>query len=218
MKIKKAAVKPVLVGIVGASASGKTTMARKISKKLGKSKTVIISQDQYYKDWSKVPLKRRQTINFDHPDSFDFSLMHSHIKELKRGKPVKAPLYSYKLHKRLRKKTKISPKRWVIVEGLLVFYKGFLRDLFDMKVYIDVDTATSLARRIRRDVKERGESVSSVSSRFFKDVLPMQKEYIEKQRQYAGIVVNSLSTDDEGLLDRLTQILDARSAARHKTE
>ena len=186
-----------LIAIVGPSASGKTYLAGKLAKKLGKKSTAVISQDQYYKDWSKLPLKKREQINFDHPDAFDFSLLHEQLKNLKRSKSIKVPNYSYTQHKRVKKKTKVKPKEWVIVEGLLLLHRKGIKDLFDMKVYVDVDNATSLARRIRRDTRERGESVSSVSTRFFNDVVPMQEEYVVPQKNYVNFVISGKGDGQE---------------------
>jgi len=186
-----------LIAIVGPTASGKTSLANKLAKKLGKSNTAIISQDQYYKDWTHLPFKEREKINFDHPNSFDFKMMTVMLRRLQRCEPVEIPQYSYKFHKRLTKHYPLSAKRYIIVEGLLVLHKKPLRDLFDIKIYVDVDKATSLARRIKRDVRMRGETVESVCKRYFEDVLPMQERYVELQKKWADVIINGNGTTKE---------------------
>ncbi|MFA6635896.1 MAG: uridine kinase [Candidatus Omnitrophota bacterium] len=194
MEKKKPGVK--LIAIAGPSASGKTLLAEKLVQKLGRKNAVILSQDRYYKDLSRMPLRKRGCINFDEPKAFDFVLMKKQIKDLCNGKRIRAPRYSFRLHKRLSKRTIIPNSSdlfsmsYIIVEGILVYYPGDLRDLFDLKVYVDIDEATALARRIRRDVAHRSETIELVCERFFRDVLPMQKRYIEIQKKEADVVIN----------------------------
>lgn len=176
------------IALVGPSASGKTSLSNALIEMLGKKKTIIISQDQYYRDWAYLSPRDREKINFDAPDSFDFKLMHKQLRQLKTSS-IQAPLYSYRLHKRLKKTVKVIPNRWVIVEGLLVLHKKFLRELFDFKIYVDIDYATALARRIRRDLKTRGETIESVCRRYFQNVLPMQEKYVEPQKKWVDIIL-----------------------------
>ena len=189
-----------LIAIFGPSACGKTTLAKKLADSLGRSKAVAVSQDWCYKDWSGLPLKKREKINFDSPDSFDFKEMSAMVRRLQRCEAVEVPVYSYRLHKRLEKRHILHPKPYIIVEGLLVLHKKYLRDLFDTKIYVDIDNATALSRRIRRDVRTRGETIESVCRRYFNDVLPMQKKYVEKQKRHADIVVNGDDTDFSKLI------------------
>ncbi|MBW2045130.1 MAG: uridine kinase [Deltaproteobacteria bacterium] len=201
---------PNIIAIVGPSASGKTSLANTLAKKLGKNHTAIISQDQYYKDWSHLPFKKRGKINFDSPGSFDFRMITAMLRRLQRWEVVEVPQYSYKLHKRLKIKKRMLPKRYIIVEGLLVLHKKSIRDLFNLKIYVDVDKATSLARRITRDLKSRGETIESVCKRYFEDVLPMQEKYVEPQKKWANFVLNGSNADYRKILDRLAQILKRR--------
>jgi len=198
-----------LIALAGPSGSGKTSLANRLAKRLGR--TVIISQDQYYKDWSILPLKKREEINFDHPSSFDFALMKKQLKNLKMGDTIFVPSYSYRLHKRLKRKIKILPQKWIIVEGLLVICRKSLRDLFDLKIYLDIDKETALSRRIKRDLEDRGETVDSVCRRYFKDVLPMQRRFVEPQKNWADMVVDSCETEESRLLDRLVRALGKSS-------
>jgi len=181
----------IAVAIVGPSGSGKTTIARKLVEKLGDYNSIFVSLDQYYKDWSAISIKKRDRINFDHPGSFDFRLLGKHLEELGSGKAVKAPVYCYKTHCRLSNHHALPPKRYIIVEGLLVLHKKSIRDLFDISIFIKADKATSLSRRIKRDIKHRGESIESVCEKYFDFVLPMQERYVLPQIKYADIVIDA---------------------------
>lgn len=199
-------IKPVkFIAIAGPSASGKTFLANKLAALLGNRQTVIISQDCYYKDWSKLPFKKRETINFDHPNAFDFSLMRQHLKQLKSGELIEIPQYSYRLHKRLKRRVKIVPKKWIIIEGLLILHRKNLRNLFDVKVYVDIDIATALVRRIKRDLRHRGETVVSIYTRYFNDVFPMQKKFVEEQMKFVEMVINGSDFFNKRLLTTIVQ-------------
>jgi uridine kinase len=179
-----------IIAIAGPTASGKTTFAYVLRSKLGNNKAVIIGQDNYYKNWSYLSKKTRKKINFDDIKAFDFNLLTKHLLCLKRGKAIKSPLYNFAQSRRLKKTIKIIPKPYIIVEGLMPFYFKRLARLFDYKIYIEANKATCLARRIKRDIKERGESIESVCSRYFNDVLLKQKKYVEPQKRWADEVVN----------------------------
>lgn len=195
------------VAIVGPSASGKTSLAQRLSEKLGKGKTAIISQDQYYKDWSGLSMVKRKRINFDHPDSFDFRLLEKHLRDLKKGREVRMPIYSFKKHLRLTKHYSLYAKRYVIVEGLLVLHKRGLRNLFNLKIYVDVNKGISLSRRIKRDLQHRGENIETVCKRYFNDVLPMQERYVEPQKKWSQIIVDGNYANSRRLLNRLAKIV-----------
>lgn len=179
-----------IIAIAGPTASGKTTLANLLKKKLGIKKTVIISQDNYYKNRADLNLKERKKINFDHLNAFDLELLYEHLKLLKDNKPVCIPLYDFKLSKRFTKSKRITPKEFAILEGLMPFFDKSLRKLIDYKVYINSDNAICLARRLKRDTKERGDSIETVCRRYFKDVLPMQKKFVEPQRKLADLIIN----------------------------
>ena len=177
------------IAIAGPSASGKSSLAKRLCQELGKDKAVILCQDDYYKDWSHLPKKTRKKINFDDYKVFDLDLLAKHIKLLKKGDAVLAPLYDFVGSKRLKKTKRIYPKIYVIVEGLMPFYASKMRRLFDYKIYINADSDICLSRRLKRDIKERAESIDSVCKRYFQDVLPMQKRYVEPQKKWADWVV-----------------------------
>jgi uridine kinase len=179
-----------IIAVAGSTASGKTTFANLFKKKLKENNAVVICQDNYYKDWSHLSKKERKKINFDDLKSFDLKLLIKHLKELKNGKPVCMPLYDFVQSQRLKKTKKIEPKQFIIIEGLMPFFDNKLRRLFDYKIYINASNAVCLARRIKRDTQERGESIESVCSRYFNDVLPMQKKYVEPQKKWADVIIN----------------------------
>jgi uridine kinase len=180
----------MLIAIAGPTASGKTTLANLLKNKLGRNLTVIINQDNYYKNRLDLSLKERKKINFDHLEAFDLELLSGHLQLLKDNKPICAPLYNFKQSKRLSNSKRIAPKKFVILEGLMPFFDKKLRKLIDFKVYINSDNAICLARRLKRDTKERGDSIETVCRRYFKDVLPMQKMFVEPQKRWADLIIN----------------------------
>ncbi len=178
------------VAITGPSASGKSMLARKLARRLGGGRSLILCQDDYYKDWSHLPKNKRKKINFDDAKAFDFSLLEKHIGMLKNGKSIQKPRYCFVESKRLPKRYTLTPKRYIIVEGLMPFFTNRLKKLFDHKIYVDANNGTCLARRIKRDTRERAETIESVCLKYFNDVLPMQKKYVEPQRRWADMVIN----------------------------
>ncbi|MFH1996290.1 MAG: uridine kinase [Candidatus Omnitrophota bacterium] len=209
---------PLIVALAGPTASGKSTLAGCLAERLGRSKTAVISLDQYYKNWSHLHKKKRDSINFDHPGSFDFPLFKAHLQALKKGRSIHAPRYSYKSHLRTKRGTIVAPKQWIIVEGLLLFYKKQLRELFDLKVYIDVLDLIAFSRRVRRDLLCRGENVFTVCNKYFGFVLPMQKKYIEPQKKHADIVINGCLTIDHCAKKVLDRIISAPEITRRHCE
>ena len=180
----------MLIAIAGPTASGKTTLAGLLKKKLGSKKTVIVGQDNYYKNRIDLNLKQRKMINFDHLNSFDWKLLINHLKLLKENKSVYVPLYDFKLSKRCAKIKKVTPREFIILEGLMPFFDKAMRKLIDFKIYVHSDNAICLARRLKRDTKERGDSIETVCRRYFKDVLPMQKKFVEPQKRWADLIIN----------------------------
>lgn len=179
-----------VIAIAGPTASGKTTFANSLKKIFNNDKAAVICQDNYYKDRPHLPIQKRKLINFDDINAFDLTLLTKHILHLKNGKPIFMPLYDFVRSRRLKKVKKVKPKQFVIVEGLMPFFDKKLRKLFDFKIYIDLSNAICLSRRIERDTKKRAETIESVCLRYFRDVLPMQKRYVEPQRQWADLIIN----------------------------
>ena len=196
----------LIVGITGGTGSGKTTVVNKIIKKLPKEAVVVIPQDSYYKDNSDIPLEKRQEINFDHPWSIEFKLLIEHIKQLRKGEPVKQPIYSYLTCTRAKETNIVEPKDIIILEGILILTNPELRNLMDVKVYVDADADDRLSRVIMRDIIERGRSVIKVLERYEKTVKPMHLQFIEPTKRYADIIVPQ-GGNNEVAINILTAII-----------
>ena len=179
----------LIVGIAGGTGSGKTTVVRKIIDQLPDGEVVMIPQDAYYKDNSHVPVEERQAINFDHPRSLEFNLLVDHLKKLKKGETVQQPIYSYLTCTRALETVPVQPRHVVIVEGILILTSATLRNILDIKVFVDADADDRLSRVIHRDIIERGRSVEQVLERDEKTVKPMHLQFIEPSKKYADIIV-----------------------------
>jgi uridine kinase len=180
----------MIIGIAGGTGSGKTTVANKIrSKVIDKHSVVMIQQDYYYKDHSDIPVIEREKINYDHPDSIDIDLLVKHIKILNGGKAVDIPLYDFKTHTRMDKVQHTNPADIIIVEGILIFVKRVIRDLFDFKIFVDTPDDVRFIRRIQRDINERNRTVNSVISQYIDTVRPMHLEFVEPSKQFADIII-----------------------------
>jgi uridine kinase len=178
----------IIIGIAGASGSGKTTIANKIYDAL-KADAVLINHDAYYKDHPELTLEERACINFDHPDSLDTDLMISHLKQLKAGQPIELPEYDFTTHKRKSTTKKIQPTTVVLVEGILLYTDPILRELLDIKVFVDTDPDICLLRRIQRDVEDRGRTLSSVLAQYQETVKPMYHKFVEPSKRYADLII-----------------------------
>lgn len=182
--------KTTLIGIAGGSASGKTTVSKKVYEESVKYGSVIsIKMDDYYKDLSSLTVEERAQINFDHPNSFDIDLFISHLSDLKNGKPINKPTYDFTIHNRLEETELISPANVVIVEGILIFAIPEIRNLFDIKLFVDTPDDIRFIRRLKRDVKKRGREVESVINQYLETVRPMHHSFVEPSKQYADIIV-----------------------------
>ncbi|NTU94430.1 MAG: uridine kinase [Bacteroidales bacterium] len=180
----------LIIGIAGGTGSGKTTVVKEITKQLEVEEVVVIPQDSYYKDNSHLPLEERLELNFDHPDSIDFKLLVKHIKDLKAGKTINQPIYSYLTCSRSSTETvKVNPAHIVIVEGILIFTCAELRNCLDIKVFVDADADDRLGRVITRDNIERGRTIDKVLERYEKTVKPMHLQFIEPSKRYADIII-----------------------------
>ncbi|MDE6716321.1 MAG: uridine kinase [Muribaculaceae bacterium] len=179
----------VIIGIAGGTGSGKTTVVRKIMQRLPHGEVGIISQDSYYKDSSHVPVEERQKINFDEPDAFDWTLLLDHLKRLKNGESIEMPNYSYLTCTRQPETDHLDPHDVVLVEGILVFSDRRLRDMMDIKVFVDADADDRLIRVISRDCIERGRTPQMVIDRYEQVLKPMHMQHIEPAKRYADIIV-----------------------------
>jgi len=179
----------LIVGIAGGTGSGKTTVVRKLMGMLPDDQVVVMPQDAYYKDNGHLSLEERQKINFDHPDSVEFSLLINHLQELKKGSPVNMPIYSYLTCLRSPDSVLIKPSMVVLVEGILILCDGGLRNMLDIKVFVDADADDRLGRVIQRDIEERGRNVQMVLERYHKTVKPSHLQFIEPSKRYADIII-----------------------------
>lgn len=179
----------LIIGIAGGTGSGKTTVVKKIVQNLDKNQVSILSQDSYYCDNAHLPMEERQKINFDHPNSLEFELLTKHVDELKNGNIIQQPIYSYLTCTRAEETIPVQPTRVIIVEGILILSNPELRELFDIKVFVDADADDRLSRVICRDIVERGRSVQDVLKRYEKTVKPMHLQFIEPTKKYADIIV-----------------------------
>ncbi|HJS29644.1 MAG TPA: uridine kinase [Anaerolineales bacterium] len=180
---------PLVIGIAGGSGSGKTTVANAILERVGSHRIAYLPHDAYYKDLRNLPAQRRAEINFDHPDSLENELLCQHILALKRGEKVDLPVYDFVTHTRTASTLRIDPQRVILVEGILVFAEAFLRDLFDVKIFVDADPDLRFIRRLRRDINERGRTTESVIHQYLTTVRPMHLEFAEPSKRYADVII-----------------------------
>src|SRR5688572_15151166 len=180
---------PFVIGVAGGSGSGKTTVVRRIVDSLGLEHVTLLDHDRYYRDRNDLRLEERAALNYDHPDALETDLMVRHVRELRSGKPVDVPQYDFTRHARLSETETFQPRRTLIVEGILVFTDAALRDLMDIKVFVDTDSDTRFIRRLRRDVAERGRTMDSVIDQYQSTVKPMHLEFVEPSKRYADVII-----------------------------
>ena len=181
--------KPVVVAVAGGTGSGKTTVANKILDRVGAEHVAYIPHDAYYRDLSHLPPGERRKVNFDHPDSLETELMIEHLKELRACQAVEIPVYDFTNHTRTQETRRVEPARVVLVEGILVFAEPKLRQLFDVKLYVDCDADVRFIRRLRRDIEKRGRTVESVCDQYLSTVRPMHLEFVEPSKRYADVII-----------------------------
>jgi uridine kinase len=180
---------PLIIGIAGGTGSGKTTVTAAILKLLQHERILVIQHDSYYRDLSSYKGLKPDKINFDHPDSLETDLLVRHLQELREGKGVDQPIYNFTTHHRLKETQFLEPCKIIIVEGILIFVDRQLRELMDIKIFLDTDADERLIRRIRRDIMERGRSVDSVMTQYMTTVKPMHLEFVEPSKHWADIII-----------------------------
>jgi uridine kinase len=180
---------PLIIGIAGGTGSGKTTVTNKILERLDLEKVVVLQHDFYYKDISAFDGLRSVNINFDHPDALETSLLIEHLRDLKEWKPIRQPLYDYTTYHRLPQVKVVEPKNVVIVEGILIFDNRELRDLMNIKIFVETDADERLLRRLKRDLVERHRSIESVMRQYEDTVKPMHLEFVEPSKRWADIII-----------------------------
>ena len=179
----------LVIGIAGGSGSGKTTVAQEILQRVGPDRIAFLQHDSYYKDLSGLPPRQRAEVNFDHPDSLETDLLIEHIAALREGKAVEVPLYDFSTHSRTNKTYTVQPRRVILVEGILIFTERALRDMFDVKIFVDTDSDIRFIRRLERDLAERGRTTESVIKQYQNTVRPMHLEFVEPSKRYADVII-----------------------------
>lgn len=178
-----------IIGVAGGTASGKSTLVQRLQEEFVNEDVVTLCHDYYYKAHNDLPLEARVKLNYDHPSAFDTEMMIEHLKALKAHVPIKHPVYSFVEHNRTDETVDVFPAQVIIVDGILILENKELRDLMDMKIYVDTDDDIRLGRRIIRDVKERGRSMESVLNQYFTTVKPMHDEFVEPSKRYADVII-----------------------------
>ncbi|MEG0133810.1 MAG: uridine kinase [Clostridium sp.] len=181
--------RPVIIGITGGTGSGKSTIAKEICKSFDKNCIAMIEQDCYYKDQSKLTMENRVKTNYDHPHAFDTELLVNNLKDLIDGKTIEKPQYDFELHNRRVETITVEPREIIIVEGILVLEDESLRDMLDIKIYVDTDADVRFIRRMLRDIKERGRTVDSVINQYLTVVKQMHEQFTENTKKYADIII-----------------------------
>lgn len=179
---------PLIIGVVGGSGSGKTTVARAIQDSLGLD-AAFVDMDAYYRDQSHLSFEERVLVNYDHPDAFDLDLMVEQLTALGRGEAIEKPTYDFARHTRAERRERIEPRAAIVVDGILLLVEPRLRALFDIRVFVDVDDDVRFIRRLQRDVQERGRSVEDVIRQYLRTVRPMHLEFVEPSKRYADIII-----------------------------
>jgi uridine kinase len=177
------------IGIAGGSGSGKTTVAQEILSRVGADRIAFLQHDSYYKDLSGLPPTQRAELNFDHPNSLETDLLTQHILALRDGSPVEVPIYDFSTHSRTARTFTVAPRRVILVEGILIFVDAALRELFDVKIFVDTDADIRFIRRLERDITERGRTTESVIKQYQTTVRPMHLEFVEPSKRYADVII-----------------------------
>ncbi|NUQ80709.1 MAG: uridine kinase [Bacteroidetes bacterium] len=198
--------KPLIIGIAGGTASGKSTFTRKIADHIGPEKLVVINHDSYYRDLSFYGDRPITDINFDHPDALETAMMIDHIKQLKKMQSIEMPVYDFSTHRRLKEVRKVNPTDVIIVDGILIFCEKKLRDLFNIRIFVDTDDDERLLRRLKRDITDRGRSVESVFHQYITFVKPMHLEFVEPSKRWADVIVPRGGENEIALNMILSQI------------
>ncbi len=190
----------VCIGVAGGTGSGKTTVAEAIVARIGADRIASLQHDSYYRDLSGWPLEARLRHNFDHPHALESELLAAHLKTLRAGQPVEVPTYDFTRHVRTARTLRVEPRRVILVEGILIFSEPALRELFDIKIFVDTDSDLRVIRRLRRDLAERGRSLDSVVNQYLDTVRPMHLEFVEPSKRWADLIVpeggfNSVALD-----------------------
>jgi len=201
----------LLIGVAGGSGSGKTTVSHAILERVGRDRIAYLQHDAYYRDRSALPPAERARINYDHPDSLETDLLIEHLKQLRAGRAIEMPQYDFAQHIRKAETRRVEPRAVILVEGILIFADRALRDLFDIKIFVDTDPDLRFLRRLQRDIAERGRTVESVIAQYLETVRPMHLEFVEPSKRYADVIIpeggfNTIAIDM--IVARINALLD----------
>ena len=189
----------LVIGISGGTGSGKTTITERIISALSEESVVVLQQDHYYKDLPQMPLDERAKQNFDHPDSIDTPLLVEHMRGLREGRAIERPVYDFTKHRRSGQTVRLEARPAVILEGILIFENRALRELMDIKIFVDTDADLRFIRRLRRDITERGRTMESVVEQYYSTVRPMHMEFIEPSKRYADVIIPEGGHNEVGI-------------------
>ena len=208
----------MIIGICGGTASGKTIFAKQIVKIVGANSIVYLEHDAYYRGLKELPPALQRTRNFDHPDSLDNDLFIAHLKQLQANQPIERPVYDFTTHSRTAKVIVIQPKPIILVDGILIFAVKKLRKMFDIKVFIDASSDIRLARRLQRDISERGRTPESVLEQYMQTVRPMHNKFVKPSKKYADIIIHGKIKKHDAGLDLLVTKIRAYLAELHTSD
>ena len=203
-----------VLGIAGGTASGKTTVARKLKERLT-GRVAFLDQDAYYKDLSDLSLEERREVNFDHPDSFDTELLVHHLRELKAGRGIDKPVYSFTESVREKRTVRVEPGEFVLLEGILVLAIEAIRKELDIRIFVDTEDDVRIIRRLTRDIKERGRDFDHIISQYFKSVRPMHYGFVEPSKRYADIIIPHGGNNDIAI-DMMVGVVNERARKREQ--
>ncbi|GAB4554636.1 MAG: uridine kinase [Anaerolineae bacterium] len=181
--------RPITIGVAGGSGSGKTTVSKRLLERIGEQNITYVPHDAYYRNFQQIPRIAGEIVNFDHPDALETTLLIEHLKLLQAGERVEIPIYDFSTHSRLQATHTVYPSPIILVEGILIFVDTALRDLFDIRIYVDTDADIRFIRRLKRDVAERGRTIESVIYQYLESVRPMHLEFVESSKRYADVIV-----------------------------
>jgi len=191
--------KPLIIGICGGTGAGKTTITDRIIRALSEANVIVIQQDNYYKDLPQLSLEERRKQNFDHPDSIDTPFLIEHLKKLRAGEGIDRPTYDFTDYRRLPETVRIEPRAATILEGILIFESKPLRDLLDIKIFVDTDADLRFIRRLVRDIRDRGRTMESVIEQYRSTVRPMHMEFVEPSKRYADVIIPEGGQNEVGI-------------------
>ncbi len=204
----------LVIGVAGGTGSGKTTVSEAILSRVGRDRIAYIQHDSYYRDRSDLPFEERARLNYDHPDALENELLVKHIRALRQGKAVRVPVYDFTTHTRTSETRHVEPRRVVLIEGILIFADKELRDLMDVKIFVDTDADIRFIRRLQRDIEERGRAPMSVINQYLNTVRPMHLEFVEPSKRYADVIIPE-GGHNEVAIEMVAARLKALVAERH---